>query len=818
MEQMSHRFAAILAADVAHYSRLIERDSEGTIRALKECRGIFQRCVTSHDGREFGSVGDSLMAEFPSPVEALRAARDIHTQLASLMPIGGEGRLRVRIGLHAGDVICDGENLFGDVVNAASRLQSIAQPGGIALSGFVYTQVRTESGFQFRSLGQQSLKNIAEPIVVYEVERQHRRFNWRRLKLAILPYRLAIAVTLGVIGAGVAFIVYFEVREQPGIGGVIEIPADNSIAVLPFQIQGTDESDFFLAAGIHADVLNQLAKIKAFDKVISRASMAQYRDTIKPVPVIAAELKVATILVGGVQRIGDQVRINVELIDAASDSHLWADSYDRELSYEDIFAIQSEIARSVARALQLVVTADESDRLSAMPTHSLDAYREYVRGQQEMSRITVESMRNAIMYFNSAIALDPGYADAYLGLAEAFSLQRWYLFDNAAADTTDQQRAAVDRALKLNPNSGEAIVALAMLHANSGEWEQAERHFLDAIELVPNSAGGHLWYSVVLRNLGRLDEALEHSKKALELVPNPPPVFKMNVARQLFHFGEEEEAQALLLESVKADPEFVHYYFDMARLLYNMEKPGEALRWAKEAVRIDPSHRHSHFWTCFISLHLGDGVATEQCAKSYEAKFSQQLVAQWVSALILQSKVDEVIEFVERLENQENLSPQDSLLVGASWAVLDRPLRARPIWESLGPEFFGDAEVEITRDNATLALHIGCALYRDGRIDRANDLMDRGMKVLRSNYDPNSFITVFAIGTRICRNDKPGATSALRKAVDNGWRYGWHQLRFPAFVNSMGDDPEWQRLTAKIEDEIVAQRQWYEEHKDEPLF
>lgn len=813
---MRHRFAAILAADVARFSTRMEDDAETTVHALQNCRDLFQRCVEAHSGCEFGSVGDSFMAEFPSAVEALRAARDFQAQLdAANVDVDEQERLQVRLGLHAGDVISEGDELFGDVVNTAARLQQFAKPGGIATSQFVHQQVHKEPGFAFRDLGKHHLKNIAEPVAVFEVAKRKHLVNWRRVKFALLPYRVALAAVAGVIIAGVLLISYIETRERPGIGGTIKVPPENSIAVLPFNSPAANEESRILAAGMHADILTQLAKIGAFDKVISRTSMEQYRDTDKPVAAIASELGVATILEGGVQRAGDQIRINVELIDAASDHHLWAETYDRDLTAENIFLVQSEIARSVAAALQLAITAEESDRLTSLPTTSLDAYNEFVWGEQEMARITVDSMRKAVAHFETAIELDPGYADAYVGLSDALTMQRGYVFDDTLPDTRPRQRDAIDRALELDPASGRAYAALGSLYRHENDYEEAERSFVRAIELTPNSADAHLWYSVLLRQMGRLDEALVHSGRALELVPNPPPVFNMNVSRQLFDSGQWEAAKDLLLESVKKDPEFVHYYFDMARQLKATGRVGDAMRWANEGLRIHPRHRFLHGTKCALLAELGDGQAAERCVDSYEDRFSQKIDFERIGALILQDDIEGLVEFNERLIRRDGHRD----LVAAIWLLLSRPERARPVLESLVPEFFGDADVVVTRDNMWSAPRVGCLLYDDGRTDRANRLIDQGIGQLRPG---SSIAAIFEIGTSICKGDKDGAISILRDVVDvhesGGWLLQWWTLRFPSVADAMRDKPEWQALMVKLEADIAAERQWYEEHKHEPLF
>ena len=227
MREMSHRYAAVLAADVAQYSRLMERDGEGTVAALNDCRDIFRRRVTSHHGREFGRAGDSLMAEFGSAVEALRAARDIQADLAHDSETeSGDQCLDMRIGIHAGDVIADGQDIYGDVVNVAARLQGFARPGGVAMSEFVYAQVHKEAGCAFSSLGRQPLHNIEEPIRVYELRRREHPFSARRLRFAMSRYMPAIAAVLGAMIVGLLLLAFLNQPEERGLGPTTDVPAD----------------------------------------------------------------------------------------------------------------------------------------------------------------------------------------------------------------------------------------------------------------------------------------------------------------------------------------------------------------------------------------------------------------------------------------------------------------------------------------------------------------------------------------------------------------------------------------------------------------
>jgi class 3 adenylate cyclase/TolB-like protein len=357
MREMSHRYAAVLAADVAHFSRHMESDSEATVSALNSCRATFSHCVSEHKGRVFGVFGDSLMAEFPSAVEALRAARDCQQEFTKQKPVQGKGEfLSVRIGLDAGDIIDDGKNLFGDVVNTAARLQQIAKPGGIALSAFVYEQVHKEPGFNFSSLGNRQLKNILEPVQAYEVERQHRAVNWRRIRLTLIPYRQTAVSALVLLFSVVLLTAYFE-RNTRGISGVIEVPdelteheslAAYSLAVVPFENLTSDPAMASLAYGISEEIVNVLASVGGL-RVAQVSNESSTPDGGASIRQVASGLGVRYVVVGSVHKRDATVRIGMRLIDATSESVLFAKTYDR--GSPDVCGVEEAISRDIAAAI-----------------------------------------------------------------------------------------------------------------------------------------------------------------------------------------------------------------------------------------------------------------------------------------------------------------------------------------------------------------------------------------------------------------------------------------------------------------------------------
>jgi TolB-like protein/class 3 adenylate cyclase len=456
---VERRLAAILSADAVGYSRLMARDEEGTVRELAACRHLISDRVGQRAGRVVDAPGDNLLAEFPSVVHAVRCAVGIQEELkrrnAELPP---DQRLLFRIGVNLGDIIVEGDRILGDGVNVAARLEGLAEPGGICISGTAFDQVEGKLALAFEDAGAQTVKNIPRPIRIYRVRPdapaeatlwQEPSSRWAR-RPGVMAALVAVAFGLALLA-----VTYAALDGTPGA----EDPAANegtaqdrrSIAVLPFENMSRDAINEPFTLGIHDDLLTHLSKIGSL-KTISRTSVLQYRDTTKTIPQIAGELGVATILEGGVQRAGDRVRINVQLIDAATDEHLWSETYDRQLTAPNIFAIQSEIATAIAEALRATLSQDEQRRLDSAPTQNLAAVETYFLGKQLLEDRTRESLSAAVQYFQQVIELDPGFALAHSGLADAYMLLPEYSVSIDWKVAREESEAAANRALALDPD------------------------------------------------------------------------------------------------------------------------------------------------------------------------------------------------------------------------------------------------------------------------------------------------------------------------------------------------------------------------------
>jgi len=581
---MTHHFAAILSADVAQYSRHMEADGEATVRALKVCRAAFRRCLVANHGREFGCTGDSLMAEFSSPVDALRAARDLQAALDRSKPISdGEEHLRCRVGLHAGDVISDGTNLFGDVVNTAARLQQIAKTGGIVLSAFAHELVHKEPGFAFRSLGRQHLHNIDEPVRVFEVDDRQRTVSLRRIQLTLARYTPAVAAIVGVIAAGLLFLAYVEMNKEPGIGGTIEVlPAVlgpiTSIAVLPLDnLSGDPEQEYF-TDGMTEALIAELGQIKAL-KVISRTSIESYKNTDRSLPEIADELGVDALIEGSVLWAGDEIRITVQLIHGPTDQHLWSESFRRQL--RDVLTLQREVAQKIAAKIEVTVTAQEQTRLADTRSVDTETYTLWLKGNFHFGQLSEESFRRALASYQEAIERDAEFAPAYAGLAMAYlGLGGWHA-SGSPQDVVRLAKKAADRALQLDPSVADAHLALGHIRSLfEWDWAGAGRAFSRGISLDPSATAGRMEYANFLTAMGRLDESIEIGRRTLEIDPLSPAAYN-ELAFALWRAGHGDEALQLCLEGLEIVPDFPQSYFLLSELYLDMGDFDNALKYTE---------------------------------------------------------------------------------------------------------------------------------------------------------------------------------------------------------------------------------------------
>jgi len=553
--------AAIVSADVAGYSRLMGQDDSGTLAALKAHRlELIDPKIAEYGGRIVKSTGDGLLLEFPSVVDAVSCAVDVQRGMAERNAgVSVDQRIDFRTGINVGDIIIDGDDIFGDGVNVAARLQTLAEPGGICVSRIVRDQVFDKLSFAFQALGARDFKNIVQLVEVYRLDTST---TAARKRTIAAPAPLPPQPTLAAADDDI-----------------------HSIAVLPFVNLSGDPANEYFADGLAEELLNVLSKIRGL-RVVSRTSSFYFKGKDVDLATVARKLNVANILEGSVRTSNTRVRIAVQLIQVSTDSHIWSKTYDREL--DDIFALQDEIAQSIVVELRLgprnpttgrdasgYEAAEEIADASRGRTMNREALQLFLRGRFLARRETRDDLARALEYHERALVLDPKFAWAWVGAATAHAALAGYGGNVSVADGFRRARAATQRALDLEPNlaAAHSILSWIKLYCD-WDWTGADASSRRALELAPNDAG-------VLRNAGIIASNL----------------------------GQEENAIALILRASALDPLDASGHRQMAMVELDAMHLDAAEASLARALEVDPRLALTHF--TYGLIYLARGRATE---------------------------------------------------------------------------------------------------------------------------------------------------------------------------------------------------------------
>ncbi len=483
---MKRRLSAILAADVVGYSRLMGDDEGGILERLKSLRlELVQPAITKRSGRIVKLMGDGLLAEFPSVVEAVQCAIDIQRSMIGREAyLPDERRLRLRIGVNLGDIIVEGSDIYGDGVNVAARLEGLAEPGGICISGPAFDTINGKLDASFEDAGEQQLKNIAKPVRIYR------------------------------LGTGSPQAGSPAHRKEP-----LPLPDKPSIAILPFDNMSGDQEQEYFADGMTEDIITALSKGRAFF-VIARNSTFAFKGTAINITEVAEKLGVRYVLEGSVRKGGNRVRINAQLIEAATGRHVWAERYDREL--EDIFDLQDEITQTIVAALEPELAAAERERAIRKAPESLDVWDIYQRGMWHHHKFNKEDNAQAGKLFRAAIKIDPKFALARSALAHAGYWDVLFGFVDDEDAVLDEALAQARSGLALDDREPYAHFAMGRVQMLMGELEESVLHLRKSIELNPNFAHAQYGLALALILSGRAEEGIGHCELALRLNPFDP--------------------------------------------------------------------------------------------------------------------------------------------------------------------------------------------------------------------------------------------------------------------------------------------------------
>jgi TolB-like protein/class 3 adenylate cyclase/thioredoxin-like negative regulator of GroEL len=595
---MERRLAAILAADVVGYSRLIREDEASTLAALKAHREeLIEPKLAQYHGRIVKLMGDGLLTEFPSAVEAVQCAVEMQHLIGERnADVPEDKRIIYRIGINIGDIVVEDDDIYGDGVNVAARLEGLADPGGICVARNAYDQVKDKLDLTFEHLGEKEVKNIAEPVTVYRVALDEKaaelvtpvivppaaigRRHWPQIAAA-----LAVLV---IVASGVLWWRLWAPDIEPAsVERTAFAPPDQpSIAVLPFMNMSNDPEQEYFADGITDDLITDLSKISGL-LVIARNSTFAYKG--KPVDArqIAAELGVRYVMEGSVRRADDTVRINAQLIDATTGGHVWAERYDRSLI--DIFALQDEVIKEVLKALRVYLTTDEQEREAARETESLEAYDAFLRAKEHIWAYTKEDYAIAIANLRKAVELDPNYTKAHGWLAVIY----WETWSN------DWQ---------------------SILELSSEEVLKKAKHHLDEARKDPTEIAVYQLQSSMLSDEGRFDEAIIEAEKILALDPNSLMGHGV-LARALNKAGRFNEGLEVLKKLVKLDPkgsEWGWHSYRLGESLYHTERYDEAAKTFQTYTQLFPKEEWGYFYLAASYGQLGDSEKAKTALDTFE--------------------------------------------------------------------------------------------------------------------------------------------------------------------------------------------------------
>ncbi|WP_162917346.1 adenylate/guanylate cyclase domain-containing protein [Dongia deserti] len=558
--ELARKLTTILSADAAEYSRMMRADEEGTFRALRLCRDAIDGLVQEHQGRVFGSAGDSVVAEFASPVEALRCATAIQQRVEAIdLALPAASRMKFRIGINLGDVLVQGDDLIGDGVNVANRIQTFCQPGAICISASVHEIIRSKPEFVCEDLGPVTVKNISEPIRVYRVRPVSgdraiaAKLPRRSLRAAAMALWAAAIVALLAGGLGLAF--YSGLLTLPGTEGGPQLASPTvrqaSIAVLPFENLSGDAAQDYFADGITEDMTLALGRFSDLSVVAPEAVRHYKGKAFKPGE-LARDLGIRYVLQGSVRRDGDRVRVTATLSDAMTGVQLWSDRYDGEV--KDVFAVQDDITHEVVGTLAIKLSTIERQRSLAKPPENLPAYDYLQRGREFLRRNTRADTREARRLFEQAIALDPSYASAYVALARTRLLTATSGWTELMVEYLDEAERLAHKALELDSNNAGAHAVLAEIYLGRQQYDLARAENEQAIALNPNDAASYAARGAVLTFSGEPEEAVRSFEIATRLDPSVAIIRHYSIGWPYYLVRRYDEAAQWAEAGIRQNP------------------------------------------------------------------------------------------------------------------------------------------------------------------------------------------------------------------------------------------------------------------------
>ena len=616
-----------------------QRNESLSLALAEEQRKLLRPVFSRHNGLEIKNMGDAFLVEFGNALDAVRCAYDVQRASREFnISQPNDQRIVLRIGLHLGDVVESQGDISGDAVNIASRMQSLAEDGGVSLTRQVYDQVQNKFDLPLKSLGSRSLKNVSAPLEVYRM---------------VLPW---------------------ETKEE-----IVTSQLDASrVAVLPFANMSPDPGDSYFADGITEEIISTLSGVSGLN-VISRTSVMGYKGTTKRVKEIGGELEAGSVLEGSFRKAGNKIRVTAQLIDVRDDRHVWTHSYDRNL--DDVFGVQTDIAKQVSDALRIKILAPEIDRIEKKPTESTKAYNLYLHGRYHLNKRGIEDIKRAAEYYAQAVREDAKFALGHTGLADCHEL----LGFNYGIDTRGNHEKAkneVATALDLDKDLAEAHATRGLVLHHDYDFKRAEEEFKKAIELKPSYATAHQWYFHVLQAELRWDEALMQIERAVELDPFSQ-IINLNHADYYDSTKNYDKAIELGRKAVELDPNFATAHLQLAAMYAKAKRLDDARREAKIGVDLlqGTYPKISERFETFLAFIGKDEEIVRRLLPRLEATFGEPLGAsasEIAGYHVFLGEVDTGFEWLEK-----SYSIKESELLGIIFDESFDPVRKDPRFQNL---------------------------------------------------------------------------------------------------------------------------------------
>ena len=605
----SRQLAAIMFTDIVGYTALMGNDEQKAFELLKRNREIQKPLIKRYNGAWIKELGDGVLASFHTVTDAVFCAASIHQACNNV-----EG-LQLRIGIHLGEVIFENNDVFGDGVNIASRLQAMASPGSTWVSEAVYKNLVNKKEITSEFVREETLKNVSEPVKVYEITVKEipgylpdNIKAYRRQSRVTIPKRQGTLFLILFVIAGAAALYFFILQNQKGPGkNNLSFPA-KSIAVLPFVNMSNDPEQEYFSDGITEDIITQVSKIGDL-KVISRTAVMQYKATKKTVKEIGKELDVATILEGSVRRAGNQVRVVAQLINVRTNEHLWAETYDKD--FTQIFAIQSNIAEQIASALKAKFIPPDKEKFEGRSPESLEAYDYYLRGKFYFNENNKPGIDTSIIIFERAIKVDPKFALGYAALALAFT-EKFFSFD-PQKEWREQAFVALEKALALDPDLPETYFARAKLlwiPENHFPHEQTVAELRHALSLRPNFKEARNLLSSIYSHIGLHDKAFEEVHKALAL--NPLDMETVSQTGYQFYYQQKYDEMLAVFDKLPKDIGGSFKAGRIAEVLHRIGRRDEAELRVGELLKQFPDNGNVNSIAAIFSAASGKKIIAEQ--------------------------------------------------------------------------------------------------------------------------------------------------------------------------------------------------------------